>query len=68
MIEQNVRAVRCRDQRIWVHLGSQTGCPVCDDGNGSGAGVFSKLLQTVVCNPSVTPNMYGGGIPGPEQD
>jgi len=45
MIEQNVQVVRCRDQRIWVRVGAQTGCPVCADGKGCGAGVFSSLLQ-----------------------
>ncbi len=45
MIEQNVQVVRCQDERIWVRMGSQTGCTACDNGNGCGAGVFSKLLQ-----------------------
>ena len=45
MIEQNVQVVRCQDQRVWVRLGSQTGCTACDNGNGCGAGVFAKLLQ-----------------------
>ena len=45
MIEQNVQVVRCKDERIWVRLGSQTGCTSCDNGKGCGAGVFTKLLQ-----------------------
>lgn len=45
MIEQNVQVVRCQDKRIWVRLGSQTGCTACDNGNGCGAGIFAKLLQ-----------------------
>jgi sigma-E factor negative regulatory protein RseC len=45
MIEQNVQVVACRGERIWVRLGSQSGCTACDNGNGCGAGVFAKLLQ-----------------------
>ncbi len=45
MIEQNVQVVRCQEKRVWVRLGSQTGCTACDNGNGCGAGVFAKLLQ-----------------------
>ena len=45
MIEQNVQLVRCQGDRIWVRLGSQTGCTACDNGKGCGAGLFAKLLQ-----------------------
>jgi sigma-E factor negative regulatory protein RseC len=45
MIEQNVQVVRCQENRVWVRLGSQTGCTACDNGNGCGAGIFAKLLQ-----------------------
>ena len=45
MIEQNVQVVRCQNERVWVRLGSQTGCTACDNGNGCGAGIFAKLLQ-----------------------
>ena len=45
MIEQNVQVVACRGERIWVRMGSQSGCASCDNGNGCGAGVFAKLLQ-----------------------
>jgi positive regulator of sigma E activity len=45
MIEQNVQVVRCQEKRLWVRLGSQTGCTACDNGNGCGAGIFAKLLQ-----------------------
>jgi len=45
MIEQNVQVVRCQDERMWVRLGSQTGCTACENGEGCGAGVFAKLLQ-----------------------
>lgn len=46
MIEQNVQVVRCSNSRMWVRMGSQSGCTACDKGNGCGAGVFAKLLQT----------------------
>lgn len=46
MIEQNVQVVRCSDDRMWVRMGSQSGCSACDNGNGCGAGVFAKLLQS----------------------
>ena len=45
MIEQNVQVVRRSDERMWVRMGSRSGCTACDNGNGCGAGVFSKLLQ-----------------------
>ena len=45
MIEQNVQVVRCQDERMWVRLGSQSGCTACENGKGCGAGVFAKLLQ-----------------------
>ncbi|NOR19346.1 MAG: hypothetical protein GQ538_04590 [Xanthomonadales bacterium] len=45
MIEQNVQVVRCSDDRMWVRMGSRSGCSACDNGNGCGAGVFAKLLQ-----------------------
>ena len=45
MIEQNVQVIRCQDDRLWVRLGSQSGCTACDNGNGCGAGVFARLLQ-----------------------
>lgn len=45
MIEQNVQVVRCDSERLWVRLGSQSGCSACDDGKGCGAGVFARLLQ-----------------------
>lgn len=45
MIEQNVRVVRCRDDRIWVRMGAQSGCTACDNGQGCGAGLFAKLLR-----------------------
>jgi len=32
MIEQNVQVVRCSDERMWVRMGSQSGCTVCDSG------------------------------------
>ncbi len=40
-----MQVVRCQDERIWVSVGSQTGCPACDNGEGCGAGLFAKLLQ-----------------------
>ena len=45
MIEQNVQVVRCNEQRIFVRMGSQSGCSACDNGHGCGAGVFARLLQ-----------------------
>ena len=45
MIEQNVQVVRCEGESIWVRMGSQSGCSACDNGNGCGAGLFSKLLR-----------------------
>lgn len=45
MIEQNVQVVRCQDERLWVRLGSQSGCSACDNGTGCGAGLFTKLLR-----------------------
>ena len=45
MIEQNVQVVRCRGERLWVRMGSQSGCTACDNGQGCGAGLFAKLLQ-----------------------
>lgn len=46
MIEQNVQVVRCEGDRIWLRMGSQAGCTACENGNGCGAGIFAKLLQT----------------------
>lgn len=40
-----MQVVRCQGGQIWVRMGSQSGCSVCDSGNGCGAGVFAKLLQ-----------------------
>ena len=45
MIEQNVQVVSCQDERLWVRMGSQSGCSACDNGKGCGAGVFAKLLR-----------------------
>ena len=45
MIKQNVQVVRCQDERLWVRMGTRTGCVACADGKGCGAGLFSKLLK-----------------------
>ncbi len=45
MIEQIVQVVQCKDDRLWVRMGSQSGCAACDRGNGCGAGLFAKLLR-----------------------
>jgi positive regulator of sigma E activity len=45
MIEQNVHVLQCSGERMWVRMGSQTGCTACDNGRGCGAGLFAKLLQ-----------------------
>lgn len=45
MIEQNVRVLRCQGERMWIRMGSQSGCTACDNGEGCGAGLFAKLLR-----------------------
>ena len=45
MIEQNVQVLRCSNEKLWVRMGSQSGCTACDSGKGCGAGLFAKLLQ-----------------------
>ncbi|MBT8068812.1 MAG: hypothetical protein HKP21_05480 [Xanthomonadales bacterium] len=45
MIEQNVQVIRCQDDRIWVRLGSSSGCTACDNGKGCGAGIFARLVR-----------------------
>ena len=45
MIEQNVQVLRCSDEKLWVRMGSQSGCTACDNGKGCGAGLFAKLMQ-----------------------
>ena len=45
MIEQNVQVVRCLDDRMWVRMGSQSGCSNCDNGKGCGAGLFARLVR-----------------------
>ena len=45
MIEQNVQVVRCQDERLWLRIGSQSGCTACDNGQGCGAGLFAKLFR-----------------------
>ena len=45
MIEQHVQVIRCQGERMWVRMGSQSGCSACDNGKGCGAGLFSKLLR-----------------------
>lgn len=45
MIEQNVQVLRCQGERIWIRMGSKSGCTACDNGQGCGAGLFAKLLQ-----------------------
>ena len=45
MIEQNVRLLRCSDEKLWVRMGSQSGCTACDNGKGCGAGLFARLMQ-----------------------
>ncbi len=45
MIEQNVQVLRCSTEKLWVRMGSQSGCTACDSGKGCGAGLFAKLLQ-----------------------
>ena len=45
MIEQNVQVLRCHGERMWVRMGSQSGCSACDEGKGCGAGLFARLLK-----------------------
>ena len=45
MIEQNVQVLRCDDDHLWVRMGTQTGCSACDNGQGCGAGLFTKLIS-----------------------
>lgn len=45
MIEQNVQVLRCNDEKLWVRMGSQSGCTACDNGKGCGAGLFAKLIR-----------------------
>lgn len=40
-----MQVIRCQDDRIWVRLGSRTGCTACDNGNGCGAGIFASLFR-----------------------
>ena len=45
MIEQNVQVLRCGNERLWVRMGSRSGCTACDNGKGCGAGLFAKLIR-----------------------
>ena len=45
MIEQNVQVLRCENERLWVRMGTRSGCTACDNGNGCGAGLFAKLIR-----------------------
>ena len=45
MIEQNVQVLRCENERLWVRMGSRSGCTACDNGKGCGAGLFAKLIR-----------------------
>lgn len=45
MIEQNVQVLRCENERLWVRMGSRSGCTTCDNGKGCGAGLFAKLIR-----------------------
>jgi len=45
MIEQNVQVLRCDNERLWVRMGTRSGCSACDNGKGCGAGLFAKLIR-----------------------
>ena len=45
MIEQNVQVLRCDNKNLWVRMGTRSGCSACDNGEGCGAGLFSKLMR-----------------------
>ena len=46
MIEQNVQVLRCGNERLWVRMGTRSGCTACDNGKGCGAGLFAKLIRS----------------------
>lgn len=45
MIEQNVQVLRCDNERLWVRMGTRSGCKACANGKGCGAGLFAKLIR-----------------------
>lgn len=45
MIEQTAVLMRTSGDRAWVRLGGQSGCPLCDAGQGCGGGLFGRLLR-----------------------
>ena len=45
MIEQQGQVVSVSPERVSVRLGGNSGCSVCDAGNGCGAGIFGRLLN-----------------------
>lgn len=45
MIEQTAVLTRTSGDRAWVRLGGQSGCPLCDAGQGCGGGLFGRLLR-----------------------
>jgi len=56
VIEQQARVIRAEGEMVRVQIGAQSGCTVCDEGRGCGAGLFGKLLnrkpvEIVISNP-----------------
>jgi sigma-E factor negative regulatory protein RseC len=46
MIEQQGRVDAVENGMAWVQVGSRNGCEACDAGQGCGAGVFARLLDS----------------------
>jgi len=45
MIEQQGRVIRLNGNEAEIRIGMSSGCSVCDQGKGCGAGVFAQLLH-----------------------
>ncbi len=46
MIEQQGRVDAVEAGMAWVQVGGRSGCEACDSGQGCGAGVFARLLDS----------------------
>lgn len=46
MIEQQGRVEAVESGMAWVQVGGRSGCEACDSGQGCGAGVFVRLLDS----------------------
>jgi len=45
MIEQQGRVIRLNGNLAEIRIGMSSGCSVCDQGKGCGAGIFARLLR-----------------------